>query len=283
MKKIFNYIIFGNIWIALAAASWTAQSYLEWKMTFNWKIIGLNFFATLLVYNLDRLLALKKMRKSFSIRHAWLLDHRRFLVLTSTLPIIYLFFILFDLKINSIVFLTHLAFLSIFYAFPFIPFKSKKLNLRQLPFAKIFLIAYVWASSTVVLPNLELNQNLINLDLWLSFLSRFLFILAITIPFDIRDFRVDKKMKIKTLPNLLGNSKVLKLAFICLLIYGILNVILYFKNWKIAFPLIFSAILTGFLIWKNKHSKTEYYYAFVLDGLMILQFLLLYLCMICFS
>ena len=82
--------------------------------------------------------------------------------------------------------------------------------LRKTPYLKIFLIAFSWSFSTVALiyyeSNLTLNSNVV-----LSIISRMFFIIAITIPFDIRDVEYDKK-KTYMIPMLVGDKMAKKIA-----------------------------------------------------------------------
>src|SRR3546814_3170722 len=72
--------------------------------------------------------------------------------------------------------------LAIFYSFPL--FKSG--GLRQVPGLKLFLIAGVWASACVLIPYYESGASLETWKLLMLWLKRFLFVAAITLPFDIK-------------------------------------------------------------------------------------------------
>ena len=96
---------------------------------------------------------------------------------------------------NTQIVIVFLGGLSIFYPF----------GLRTIPYIKIFLIAAIWTSSTMFLLLLENNQ-LINQNIILHLFTRFLFVFAICIPFDIRDIKYDN-IKLKTIPIVFGVSK----------------------------------------------------------------------------
>ena len=87
-------------------------------------------------------------------------------------------------------------------------------SFRDVPLLKIFIIAFSWTYLTIIIPvivhNISFDSNLI-----LNIIVRFLFVLAITIPFDIRDLKFDKVI---TLPKYLGVKKSKILAYIILLI-----------------------------------------------------------------
>lgn len=71
--------------------------------------------------------------------------------------------------------------------------------LRNIPGLKLFLIAFSWAGITVLFPLIQ-NYMSIRITDWITFIQRFLFVLVITIPFDIRDINYDNN-ELKTLPQ----------------------------------------------------------------------------------
>jgi hypothetical protein len=72
--------------------------------------------------------------------------------------------------------------------------------LREFPFIKAFLVAFVWIIVLVVLP------NLIQGEIEIENLTFLLFFYALTIPADARDIEWDLK-KMKTLPQLIGRKR----------------------------------------------------------------------------
>lgn len=96
-----------------------------------------------------------------------------------------------------------LALISWMYSRPFMFVGGKPFALRQVPYLKLFLIALVWTLMGVCLPHLWHDMTLNRTSVVLM-LMRFMFILAITLPFDIRDGVADKVQGIKTLAHVLG-------------------------------------------------------------------------------
>lgn len=85
------------------------------------------------------------------------------------------------------------------YALPVLP-KAK--NLRSLGGFKVFPVALVWAGATVILPVLEIAGDL-NWDVWVEALQRFIIVLVLLLPFEIRDLRFDS-MELRTIPQRYG-------------------------------------------------------------------------------
>jgi 4-hydroxybenzoate polyprenyltransferase len=134
--------------------------------------------------------------------------------------------------------------------------------------------------STVLLPILEAQHayltNISLRDTTILIAKRFLFIAALTVPFDIRDLFEDKLSGVKTVAVMWGEKNAY--LFCQILLAGYIVLLFIFRNngfnpdfWA----LTITAILTGWLIFKSKWEKNEYYYFFYLDGVLILQYLIL--------
>ena len=94
------------------------------------------------------------------------------------------------------------AVISLAYVLPVYKSQSGWLRLRDVPFIKIVLIALTWAFVTEGLPSILATSKME----FLPFFERFLFIFAITIPFDIRDLHFDH-IRLKTIPQVFGVNK----------------------------------------------------------------------------
>ena len=131
------------------------------------------------------------------------------------------------------------------------------LVLRKVPYCKIFIIAFTWTISTIIL---LISENNIPLEsnIYLHIISRFLFVLAITIPFDIRDIKYDH-VKLKTIPIIVGITKAKAIAIIALFAlqlvssYQFLN---YNLNFGYFIAIILSCIFSGILIGKSEKGTS---------------------------
>lgn len=198
------------------------------------------------------------------------------------IAVLSIFPLVFFLNTSSKILLISLAITSVAYSLPIFTIHDKHFGLRNIPGVKLFLIAAVWSLSCVLLPILELESSVeasvsMN-DSILLIAKRFLFIAAITVPFDIRDLFQDKTNELKTIPVILGERKALLICQGLLVIYLVL-LFLFTKSLDGNFiGLTLTIILSGWLIFKSTWQKNEYYYFFFLDGTMIVQFLMLVLC-----
>ena len=94
-------------------------------------------------------------------------------------------------------------------------------GLRKVPFSKIFVISLIWTISTMLLLAFE-NYIPITQNIVLHLISRFLFVFAITIPFDIRDLKYDAQ-NLKTIPLFFGVQKSKIIGVLALIICGIIS------------------------------------------------------------
>jgi len=136
--------------------------------------------------------------------------------------------------------------------------------------------------STALLPVLESQSHHLSAlsmrDTTILIAKRFLFIAALTIPFDIRDLFEDKQSGLKTIPTVWGEKNAYLLCQV--LLFGYLILLLLFRGGGFNanfYALTITVLLAGWLIFKSKWEKNEYYYFFCVDGVLILQYLVLLL------
>jgi len=284
MKKLFkpvlDFILFSNVFMALCGV---AQALLTFYLIDSkpvYAVLGLLFAGTLAEYNFSILISKPKQpQKSGFLRVRWFFAHHRLMVtftIVSVLALIPLFFLI---SIESRILLVFLAVLCAGYSVPLFSIGDHKFGLRHVPGLKPFLITLVWTMSCVLLPILEaqdMHQTTINMrDTTILVAKRFLFIGALTIPFDIRDLFHDQKTWLKTIPVAWGEKNAY--LFCQFLLAGYLVLLFMFRNngftldfWALAS----TVILTGWLIFKSKWEKNEYYYFLYMDGVLILQYLI---------
>ena len=97
--------------------------------------------------------------------------------------------------------------------------------------------------------------------------------------FDIRDIEIDKKENINTIAVILGKRKSYYLSYISLILFIILSVFqFYYIEEKVALiAMLLSAVITFFTIELTKKINSDFVYLAGIDGMMLLQALLVYL------
>lgn len=283
LLSILDFLLFSNLFIAICAVAQGLVTYHLLDAKPDRYILAIIFFGTLGIYNFSMLLSKPKHpEKSSYIRVRWIFSHHRLIISITLISVLCLIPLgLLFLSIEGKLLMIFTAALALGYNIPFLTLNNQKIGLRNIPGIKLFLIALIWSVSCVLLPVVELEHNYqINIssaETLLLVAKRFLFIAAITIPFDIRDLFQDKLYALKTIPVILGEKKAY--LFCQLLLAGYLVLLLLFSQTINAdiIALTLTLLLTGWLILKSNIKKNEYYYFFYLDGTMLLQYLMLVL------
>jgi 4-hydroxybenzoate polyprenyltransferase len=280
LRQGIDLLLFSNIFIALCAVAQALVTYQLLKVKPDFYVLGLLFSSTLALYNFSIVLSKpKNSESSTSSRVRWIFSHFRLMITISIIAVFSIIPLSLFLSTSSKILLFTLAVISIAYNLPLFSIQDKKFGLRNIPGIKLFLIASVWSMSCVLLPILEMESNKVIAlsinDTILLIAKRFLFIAALAVPFDIRDIYQDKFYELKTIPVLFGEKWSL---LICQGFLGAYLILLILFNDQFDADIIglsLTTILCGWLIFKSKWKKNEYYYFLFLDGILILQYLML--------
>ncbi len=267
--KVLKAIVYSNIWVSVSVATYLLASYDLLGLDFDWSLVAFVFFATLFTYNFQRIV---KFRKNFPIkteRSVWLKENIGLLKILSIAGAIGCLALAFTLSFETMVTMGLLGIISVLYATPFLKNND---SLRDIPHIKIYLIAFTWAI-TALIPILNLNTSIPYTDWLLMILEKTLYILAITIPFDIRDMEYDQKSK-KTIPQLIGEMPAILLALSLLAIHTIISIEVY--DTRIITPLIVANILTGIAIFFARNKRKELYFTGLMDASPIWTFLIIH-------
>ena len=139
-------------------------------------------------------------------------------------------------------------------------------NLRSVPQLKIHLIALIWVIATAFFP--LFNEGQLSINALLFGIIHYIYIIAITIPFDIRDLKYDDP-KYKTIPQLLGFHKAKLLSILFMLLYTFLAFYLkpnLITNFYFIGAMMYTIIL---LILVNK-KRNDFYYSGWLEASIII-------------
>lgn len=139
-----------------------------------------------------------------------------------------------------------------------------RVRIRYVPGIKVFWIALLW---TGVLYQFFLLSNARELEelSWrviCHFWGIFFFIVAITIPFDIRDFHTDP-LSLNTLPRLLGLRNAKRIAILFLAFFEVLRffVVFDFRGWFFYILTCFSVLYVFLMIYFSDTKRSYRYYS----------------------
>jgi len=232
------------------------------------------FGATLVQYNLHYLV--KTTAVANSQRLAWSFKNKIIHKVLLGAGIAMIFFSFLSFRLQHFIILAVLGAIAFLYSFPVIPF-GKKRRIKDYGFLKIITLALLWTLVTVWFP---VNNFLFERTMFLFiFLKRFVFMFVLCLLFDIRDIEIDRKENIRTLAVFLDLKRSYRIAYIFLVVFVILSLFEFFcfgyRNVLIA--MLLSAGATFFAVEATKKTNSDFVYLAGIDGMMLLQALLVYL------
>ncbi|MDO6597819.1 hypothetical protein Q4512_12915 [Oceanihabitans sp. 2_MG-2023] len=270
IKQFFDFYINASIHVALSVFSLTWITLLEFGISYNETVLFFNFFATITGYNFVKYFGLAKFH------HRGLAYKLKVIQIFSFLCFIALCYYAFMLEVKTWLYILLLGGITFFYAIPFLPrnvFVDSNQNLREISGLKIYVIGLVWSAVTVFLPVINNEMN-ISTDVILTVLQRFVFVLALMIPFEIRDLQYDS-LKLSTIPQRIGVGKTKMIGFVLLTFFFFLEFFKDQTSTENVFVLLTITLITlGFVLFSIK-NQTKYYSSFFVEGLPILWLILL--------
>jgi len=282
LKALGNFYLYSSLNISLVAALFTLESYLLFSCPVDWNYILFIFCSTMCLYSMHRIVGMQKVkafedqgRYKVIKKYKW---HIIVYLIISCLVAAYCFF---HLSLTTQVWLLVPSILAIAYSLPIFGNGNR---LRDFNYIKIFLIGLVWSSLCFLVPMCTNESLVIQLELkpllWLLLIERVLFMIAITIPFDIRDQEVDGAIGVQTLIHKFGSSGAKKIAIGMLGLALLLILFLSFSGLisiQYFLSLILSYILAAVLIWLADPKIKDWYYSGILDGTIGIRCALFYL------
>ena len=261
-NKFIQFIVYSNLWISIGSALLCWQVFFLNKLEFNLNYFLFVLFSTLVSYTFQRLFRLKSIAK-FNNKAWVVLNKKTAIILTvigvigalCTLPQFLSFSILWWLIPSGII--------SLLYSLK---------RLRDTPYVKIFLISISWGVICGVIPFI-LAENYDTKKILFNFIIITCYIMAITIPFDIRDLGLDEDKK-RTIPQVMGVTNAKTSALVILGISLVLFQSIFNPLQSILY--IISSLISGYLIYNSNKGSPDIYFTLWIDGHIIFQFLLIF-------
>ncbi|MCK5815458.1 MAG: hypothetical protein KAH07_05895 [Flavobacteriaceae bacterium] len=263
LKRFLDFYIFSNIHVALGAFCFVKVSLLT-QGVYSSDTAYFVFFSTIISYNFIRFTNISTTKNWVT---NWYFQYKTLLILVLVLSGIGSLFFFLKLNWNAIFVLIPFVLLTFFYGVK-LPGFSK--SFRKIAGLKIFLIALCYAGITVLVPLIQ-NEIEISLFGWMLFLQRFIFVLLITLPFDIRDVGFDS-VSLMTIPQYFGirNTKIIGVVMGVLVL--LLEQLFHFQNFVIV---LFVTGLSVVLLLRSSKKQSNYYSSFWVEAIPILWMLLL--------
>lgn len=267
MTSVIRFFVLSNIYVSLCVVALVLSTQFIFFTSFNFDVTSFLFVATFISYNFQRIISIYKIPNKK--RKQWFISNYKLIYFLLFIALIVFTYIFIGFNNNAKLLIVLISFLSFMYP----------LFLRNIPYIKVYLIAFSWSLSTVLLPVIVEENSEISIDVILSLLSRFFFIIAITIPFDIRDIQLDI-LKLKTIPILFGVEISKKISLIMLCLYLTLELfqhLIITPNLQIMLSAVLCCIYTQFFIKRSHEKRGGYFYSFWVEScsLALLFFLII--------
>lgn len=229
----------------------------------KWQYYGLfALFATFAVYNGQRLIKSAQLVQTPWL--TWVKKHEKVLylaVFSSALLAVSALFLIGKITLPAVVAIVVGGVISCFYIV-----RIRGVNMREVAYLKIHLIALTWSIILIVFP--LLNENRWNNAVVWAGMAHYAYIVAVTIPFDIRDLKYDRVGQ-KTIPQVAGvlASKLIAIG----LLLAFMAIMIGEFNGLILNPWFYLAIGAQFvLIIFMTENRGDLYCAGLIDGMIAL-------------
>ncbi|MEO6819511.1 MAG: UbiA family prenyltransferase [Ginsengibacter sp.] len=267
--------MFGSFFIAACAVAFSIETNVMLGLPFNsFSFYCFIFGATVVQYNLHYLV--KTNAVEGSERLVWSLKNKKIHYLLLFFGCALIIYSLFSFQLQHFFILLCLGAISFLYSFPFLPFTKKK-RIKDYGFLKIVTLSLLWTLVTVWLP---VSQFAYDPALyWFIFVKRFVFMFILCLLFDIRDIEIDHSESINTLAVILEKKKSYVLAYALLILFVLLSIAqyIYIPQGGFLLAMMASSLATYIIIGITKKSNSDFIYLAGIDGMMLLQAILIYL------
>lgn len=266
IKKLFDFYIKSSFHLGLCVVSLYLVSIFKLEIDLNYYLLLCIFSSTIVVYNFIKYAS--TLPYYFFVQNAPI---KKIQILSFFIgfPLVYS---LFFLSWKGLFFGFFLFLICLLYVFPI---NHSISNFRNRSKIKIFLVAICWAGSTVILPFIESNRTDYT-DSVLLFAQFFLFVIALTMPFEIRDLKYDSN-DLRTIPQIFGIDKSKYICYLIIFIFFSISIVINGISLDLISDLFISFILI-FIIYITKENQTKYFSSFWVESVpiywLIIQFIL---------
>lgn len=268
-KQFFDFYINASIHVALSVYALSWQTLQEFDIPYDENVLYFIFYASITGYNFVKYFGVAKFH------HRRLANWLKAIQIFSLLCFLLMCYYAWQLNTNTLLCIAIFGLITFFYAIPFLPkhfFMDQQQNLRSVSGLKIYLIAFVWSGVTVFLPLIN-NAIPVNWDVIITAIQRFVFVVVLMLPFEIRDLAFDS-LKLSTVPQKIGviATKILGIGLLLTMFF-----MEFLKNetstpWILVLAVVL--FVTGLAVVCAKTRRNKYYTAFWVEGIPILWLML---------
>jgi len=264
IHHITNFYLYSSFHIGLCSVYLYLFTISRFDLKLDLKYLLFTLSSTVFVYSIHRLIGINKVKKfAHKGRFAIIEKFRSHILIYAIISFGGCCYLFFNFDWSRIVIISGAGVVSVLYT---IPVFGKSMRLRDFSFVKIFIIAVVWSYVTGYVPMYE--QGLPLGPILIYFIEVIFFFIAITIPFDIRDYYVDAANKVGTIPTLVGKKRSILISLLLLLITLLMDI---YMTYQYGFEMngliciFFTCLITARIVYVVKDKESDYYFSGLLD------------------
>ncbi|MHB0754358.1 UbiA prenyltransferase family protein [Polaribacter sp. M15] len=262
-KSVFNFYINASIHVALAVYALLRITEMYFDLPYNQNLYYFIFFGTITGYNFVKYAGVAKLH------HRSLTDSLKVIQIFSFFCFLAMCYFAYQLQLSTLYYSIPFVVLTILYGVPFLSGFDK--NLREVSYLKIAVVALVWAGFTVLIPIVDANAH-ITYTTYVLLLQRFLIVVVLILPFDIRDVQYDA-ISLQTIPRKIGIEKTKRLGLILMIFCLILEYLASTSN-TMQTPFMVFFFIVIILLMRAKTKQSKYYSSFWVESLPIVWWLI---------
>jgi len=251
--------------VALSAYALALITLIQFDVNYDKQSLYFVFYATITGYNFVKYFGVAKFH------HRSLAGWLKAIQVFSLAAFFALCFFAFQLELDTLILIAILGVMTFLYAIPLLPrtyFIDDQKNLRQISGLKIYVIGLVWTLATVILPLIN-NKVAINVNVIIVSVQRFLIVIALMLPFEIRDLNYDS-LKLGTIPQKIGVKNTKGIGVLLLGVFVLLEFLKDEFSSKIMWStVIITTITLLFLVFSHK-SQSKFYSAFWVESIPVM-------------
>ncbi|RKE90986.1 UbiA prenyltransferase family protein [Ichthyenterobacterium magnum] len=270
LKHVFNFYINSSVHVALSVYALSWITLIELDIMYDENVLYFIFYATITGYNFVKYFGLAKFH------HRSLADWLKVIQIFSLLCFVMLCYYAIKLETNTLLTIVLFGVITFLYAIPFLPkriFLDSQQNLRSISGLKIYVIGLVWSGVTVCLPLLN-NDYIFDVDVVITALQRFLFVIVLMFPFEIRDLKYDS-LKLSTIPQSIGVKRTKTIGVLLLAIFLFLEFLKDDIDSKRVIIHFIITLITLMLLLLARKNQGQYYSSFWVESIPIIWLVLI--------
>ncbi|GLB48800.1 UbiA prenyltransferase family protein [Neptunitalea lumnitzerae] len=260
-RKILKFYIEASIHVAISVACLTALTFEKFQIPLDIDLCIVAFLATISSYNFMKYAT--NAQSYFRVHGVYLKFIQGVSILCTIIMIVLMFFL--SLRVLMV-----LALSSVFTAIYALPLLPGNKSFRSLHGLKIYMVGFCWALITVIIPVVDDHESL-SLDVWIEFVQRFLVVVVLIIPFDIRDLK-DDSLSLGTLPQQIGVNNAKRVGYAAMLLF--LGFTFFKTDVLVKEVVVMSVVtlLTVLALYFAKEKQPEFYCGFWVESIPIIWF-----------